>query len=514
MARILLNEGAQHDFVTNNHRHSGYFGGRGAGKTFALVVRALIYAQQPTIPGEGPPVGCLLTDSFPHLKDIVYPVMYKVLRTAGIDFREVKNQSDRKFILWPQAKYANKPGHGAEILMRSLDQPDRVRGLTIAYFGIDEGREFADDYAYKVLLGAMRQGVHQDEDIDEQGIWIPGENYKQAGWVVSTPAGYDWQYRLFHPKSRTRLEDVGWYNAPTKQNKHLGSRFLRDLESSYEGLYYRQEVLGEFVGAVGGAVWPSFDPDVHVEGLDYEPNLPLYAGWDFGVGDAGVCLFSQIDWQEKKLYDGTIAKVPSLRLIDCIEEKDLSTGDWADRFHRYVDTHFKGRYPQAMWGDPAGMQRGHTATSTIRELNIRGVHVRPCPRRPVDEGIIIVQNLMERPGGFIVGSAHEGRIAQAVQTYRWRLDGEGNRVGNEPVHDWTSHICSALRYLAIGAIGLHPRRTLAPREEARRGTMGYILEQIVNAESDEVLMDNAEEAERRIDWHPDHPVGVRGLLGE
>lgn len=506
---IQLNPGAQHDFVLNDSLHSAYMGGRGAGKTFALVVRGLLYANQPKIPGEAPPVGCLLTDSFPHLKDIVYPVMYKVLDLAGYKIgsgkntvREVKNQSDRKFIL----------PNGAEILMRSLDDPNRIRGLTLAWFGVDEGRMFDSAYAYNTLADCLRQGTHPDEEVDELGIWIPGENYKQAGFVTSTPNGYDWQYRLFHPESRKRLDGAKLYMASLFENqKHLPRNFIRSITSRHEGLMYQQEVEGKFVGAVGGAVWPMFDPQKHVGQVPYDYSMPLYAGWDFGIGDNGVCLFVQIEWDEKKIYDGSIVQVPQLRVVGMIEMNDATVKDWANAFYQYCDRHFAGRLPDRMWGDPAGAQRGPTGVSWIRGLHDHGVYVVPAPKRPLDEGVIIIQNLMERDEGFIIDEDQE-RVEQAVKTYRFRVDDEGVRLSKEPIHDWTSHICSALRYLAIGAIGLGHRRTPTLTEEARRGTMGYVMEQLMAQESDEVLMNQEDDARSRIDWHLDEEVGLSGLL--
>lgn len=484
MRVVNLNPGPQHDFVVNDHRHSGYFGGRGAGKTFALVVRGLRYAYQDKVPGETPPVGMLLTDSFPHLKDIVYPAFYKVAELSGIKYREVKNQSDRKFIL----------DNGAEILMRSLDNPERVRGPNLAWFGIDEGRTLDTDEPYKLLLASMRQS-----------------GYKNAGFVTSTPNGFDWQWKRFHPDSPHRRADTEWYNAPTFDNsRNLPKEFIKDLEQDYDGLFYQQEVMGEFVGAIGGAVWPMFDPRLHSDYVLYDPHLPLYAGWDFGIGDAGVCLFAQLAWKEKVMYDGSLLQVPSLRVLDVLEAKDLTVREWANEFFRHCDEKYGGRLPNAMWGDPAGTGRNQvTGTSTIASLNDEGVFVRPAPKRPIDEGIIIVQNLMDRPDGFVLDITNP-RLQQAVQTYHWKIDEDGNRLAKEPVHDWTSHICSALRYMAIGAIGLHPRRTMQPTEETRRGTMGYIMEQLREAEQEELVM-NAEPTQP-IDWHQDRNVGLDGLL--
>lgn len=506
MAELLLNPGAQADFYANTARHSAYMGGRGAGKTFVSIVRGLQFAQQPKVPGQLPPVGCILTDSFPHLKDIVYPAIYLIFEMLGWkenkEWREVKNQADRKFIL----------KNGAEIKMRSLDEPNRVRGLNLSWFGIDEGRMFDSDEAYKILLACLRQGSHPDPEVDEQGLWIPGENYRHAGWVTSTPNGFDWQWRRFHPDSPKRKPSTEWYNAPTHQNaRHLPAAFIRDLETDYEGMYYRQEVLGEFVGAVHGAVWPAFDPKHHVQEVYYDPNLPLYAGWDFGIGDASVILYAQVHYDWKTLYDGTRVEVPQLRILDAVEQSGLTIKELAHKHWEWLDKNVGGRPPTAMWGDPAGLQRQQvTGTSSIAALAEEGVWVRPCRRAPIDEGIIIVQNLMERPDGFMIAT-EAGDVQKAVQTYRFKVDDEGNKLSKEPIHDWTSHTCSALRYLALGAIGLHSRRSGAVvKEPPQRGTMGYILGQLGDQAKDEVSMGDGEP--KILDWHPDVAVGLEGLV--
>lgn len=508
MPAVELNPGAQYDFVMNDHRHSGYFGGRGAGKTVALVARALRFAHQPQVPGEGPPRGVLLTDSFPHLKDIVYPVMYMVLNNAGIKYREVKNQSDRKFILLPGQ---GKVGHGSEILMRSLDQPDRVRGLTTAWFGVDEGREFDSDYAYRLLVGTMRQGRHPDDEIDEQGIWIPGENYKHAGWVVSTPSGFDWQYWRFHPDSDKRSADTAWYSAPTHENRrHLPARFIKDLETDYEGLFYQQEVLGEFVGAIGGAVWPMFHPNKHTDIFEYDPDLPLYAGWDFGIGDASVCIFAQVAYTHKVLPDGSVVDVPQLRLLDALEHSGMTVAEFASEYWRWCDTHTGGRTPAQMWGDPAGMQRNQvTGTSTIAAFSEHGIYITPTPKAPLDQGIIIVQNLMERPGGFLVNRDNM-RLQQAIQTWHFKTSDDGIKESKEPVHDWTSHFCTALTYLVRGGIGLHPTHRGVERPGPTPGTMDYVMDQLLDSRADDRWM--GDDTDPVIRWHPDEQVGLEGLF--
>lgn len=511
--RILkLNPGAQYDFVMNDHRHSAYMGGRGAGKTFASIVRGLRYSKQPTVPGEEPPVGMLLASTMPHLKLIVYPAFYKVAKLAGVKYKEVKNQTDRKFILLNGRP--GDPGYGAEVLMRSLDDPDSVRGPNLAWFGIDEGRELDSDYAYKVLLATLRQGTYDaDYDLEDDSpeLWVPGQNYKHGGWVTSTPHGYDWMWRRFHPKSPFRKPNTEWYNAPTYDNKrNLPREYIRDLESDYEGKFYDQEVLGRFVGVISGAVFPEFDEEEHVGEVRYNPSLPLYAGWDFGIGDDGVVVFAQVDYNPKVLPDGSTIYMPRLYVIGSVSGNNMTTKQWAQTFWKWLDDNAEGRVPTAMWGDPSAQARSHTGTSQLQALAAEGVYVIPAPRKPVDEGLLILQNLMEG-NRFLVNYEEEDYI-RALRTYRWKVDDEGNKLSDTPIHDWTSHRADATRYLAIGVVGLHPRRELKPTEAAQRGTMQYIMDQLTNRVDEVNEMGYEDERLPGLDWHPDEQVGLKGLV--
>ncbi len=394
---------------------------------------------------------------------------------------------DRKFIL----------PNGAEIKMRSMDNPDRIRGIELAWFGIDEGRNFSDGYAYDVMVGRLRQG-----------------GYNHAGWVCSTPHGFDWMWKKFHPEApaKGRLTDAAWYNAPTYQNAvNLPPNYIDDLEAQYHGKWHDQEVKGEFVGVVDGAVFPEFDRNIHVRKVEYNPDLPLYSFWDFGIGDAGVCLFAQVAWHPEEIGNHIFFQ-PQLRIIGSIEMANKTVAQWADAYFKWLRKNVDGRMPDNAWGDPAGDQRNPvTGTSVLKAFPQHGIRIRPAPRRPRDEGHMIVQNLMENPLGFVIDE-REDRVIQAVQTYHWKVDDDGNRIGNDPVHDWTSHFCTALCYGALGVIGLHPRRMQRPAQEPQRGTWGYTMNQLLVPTNEVPEMSDGAERPVRIDWHRDEPVGVEGWL--
>jgi hypothetical protein len=112
---------------------------------------------------------------------------------------------------------------------RSLDEPDRVRGLTLAWFWLDEAT-LCGHYTWQVLKGRLRQ-----------------RGYPQMGWATGTPQGrdgYAYDFELALRPNHTL------YRAATQENAaNLPPDYIADLGLS--GAFYDQEVLGLFTAFEG-----------------------------------------------------------------------------------------------------------------------------------------------------------------------------------------------------------------------------------------------------------------------
>lgn len=452
---IVLNPGAQQEFVRNSHRASAYIGGLGSGKTFAGIARGMQFAQQPKAPDTvWGPRGCIAAINYPVLKDVVLPQFLDMVEGTGLlkEYRKAEN----KAVLT----------NNAEILFRSLDRPNWMRGLELSWFFIDEGRHVSKE-AWDVLYGRLRQ-----------------RGYRHAGWVCSTPNGYDWMWERFHPDSPHKLEDATWYGAPTFENRHLPTEYIASLEASYNGRFYEQEVLGHFVGLTEGAVFFEWEPKTALTDVPYRPDLPLYSEWDFGMGDLNVVIFFQLDWVPKVLPGGEKVSVPVKRCIGAMEASDRTSGEWARHFISYCEATY-GELPAQNFGDPAGRQRNQVSgTSVITDLAANGIIITPAPKKPVDHAVRILNNMMG-DGRVLVDRTNCERLGAAISSHKWQLDGNGTRSSNTPVHDWTSHYCDALRYGTTVLISNFPTRSPSkPRGGYELGTYGNVFEQVIrNAET-------------------------------
>jgi hypothetical protein len=308
----------------------------------------------------------------------------------------------------------------------------------------------------------------------------------------------------FHPDSQKKVKDSHWYGAPTFDNKgNLPTDYIDSLLATYQGRFLRQEVYGEFVGVVDGAVFFEWDMRKHVRpDVNFDPDLPLYSFWDFGMGDLGVVVFAQVDWVKIRPVGATDeVEVPFMTILDSMEATDRTSKEWAEEFKRYSRAHY-GREPQLNICDPAGRQRNiSTGRTIVQDLAAYGVNVAPAPKKPIDYAIRILNNMMA--GDRVTVSDRADRVAAAFASHKWPVDTSGNKTGPNPVHDWTSHFCDAVRYGATTLLS-HGSRKVKPVHELtgefKPDQWGYIMKQMLEPDHPEFL--GAEDSENEIDWVP------------
>lgn len=416
------------------------------------------------------------------------PQFFEMIDGTGLLLDYIK--SEKKALLIPigpngapDRRLVKKSGEGAsEVLFRSLDQPNWMRGLELSWFGIDEGRHI-DGEAWDVLYGRLRQ-----------------RGYKHRGFVCSTPNGFDWMWTKFHPDSQKRVQDSMWFGAPTFDNReHLPAEYIDSLLATYHGRFLRQEVFGEFVGVIDGAVFFEWDLAKYTKPLTFNPDLPLYSFWDFGMGDLGVCIFAQVEWVRVR-PEGASAEVevPRLYVLDALEATDRTSSEWADEYRRFALSHYS-RLPQLNICDPAGRQRSiSTGRSIIQDMYAYGVKMTPAPKKPIDYAIRILNNLMAA-GGVAVSTTAEN-VASALSSHKWPLDSAGNKTGSNPVHDRSSHFCDALRYGATVLLTHGPKKVVPPEAAGYRPDQwGYVMKQMLR---EPVQYLGYEDFEQEIDWQP------------
>lgn len=469
----------QRNFVLGEEVFSAYIGGVGAGKTFGNLLRNLLILGQPRPEGAmEAPRGLIGAESYPVLDDIIIPQWEKIQN----QIKHLAPNSPMREVEYIRSKKRAMLKNGARLDFRSLDRPNALRGRELTTFGIDEGRN-VPKLAWDRLFDRLRQPL-----------------YRRAGFVTSTPNGYDWMYDLFHEDSTERGWDpytdkpFVWYNASTEANKkHLDEAYMASLRANLSGAMLDQEYYGLFVGTTEGSVYSEWDRNKYLVPLWYDASLPLYSLWDFGIGDLGVCTFIQIKNVEVPLTDsdgrwlGINEYVPHLLVLDSIGQSDLRAKDWAQIYKDWLDLNCNGRQPDGNFGDPAGKQRAQgSGTSVMDDLAAEGVIVAPAPKRAPDYGIRIIKNMIAG-GRVLVNKRTDGgkKLSSALSSHRWPLDANGNRTGNKPVHDWTSHYADTLRYGAASLLSFFPRRrSEPPKPPPPPGSIGHIISKLTGSDGD------------------------------
>lgn len=211
----------QERFLQSRALIRAFVGGRGSGKTwigaFDLIIRAM---KRPGLYGVYAPTYPMLEDG-PQRTVLEHAEMLRCLRRFNRNKRIVTLTS------------------GSELLLRSLDDPERARGANLSGAWMDEASLMTPD-AYLIVLGTLRGG---------------GPGQKKMGWLsmTFTPKGKKhWTYEVCTDKSAELIQ------ASTGSNPFLPAEFEEKLRSLYPSRFARQEIGGEFLepeGAVFRREW-------------------------------------------------------------------------------------------------------------------------------------------------------------------------------------------------------------------------------------------------------------------
>ena len=235
--------GTQHDFVACQDRFTGFIGGIGSGKSYAGAVKAMLYSQTPGT------LGLVIAASYPMLRDATLRTFRQVAEATIAE----THASEMRLTL----------RNGAEVLFRSADQPDRLRGPNISWAWIDEA-SLCGAETWEITIGRLR-----------------ADGKAGPCWITTTPKGRNWVYQ--------RQAQMSIFRSTTAGNPYLSREFVESLHAAYEGKFAQQELLGEFVG-FDGLVYDEFDRGRNVKTVPTRTWTRVWAGVDEGYTNPAVIL--------------------------------------------------------------------------------------------------------------------------------------------------------------------------------------------------------------------------------
>ena len=203
---------AQYDFCHSDALYRGFVGGRGAGKSLVGAYDLIRRAK----PGR---LYAIFAPTYPMLLDATYRSFTE--QCQRFNFLREMNKSRMCATL----------GNGAEVLFRSVDDPERARGPNLSGAWLDEA-SLMKDTAYKIIVACLRQG---------------GE----AGWLSATftPRGKShWTHKVFG----TRQPNTALFHARSIDNPFVAQEFVDAVASQYTEQLAAQELDGLFIDLEGG----------------------------------------------------------------------------------------------------------------------------------------------------------------------------------------------------------------------------------------------------------------------
>jgi phage terminase large subunit len=366
----------QFKFATSRARMTAFVGGIGSGKTFAGAVRVVYEVAEVGGLGE------VIAPTYPMLRDATM----RTLRELAQPLIAEENRSEMRWRLT----------NGAEILFRSADEPERLRGPNLSWVWLDEAA-LCPAQTWDILIGRLR--------------YTTPDGAARAGrlWITSTPRGRNWLYR--------KADQMKIFRAATSDNRYLAPEYIAALEEAYTGDFARQELYGEFV-AFEGLVYAQFSRDRHIGEIE-SSGAACIAGLDFGFTNPTAIVVVEQAGEE-------------YRVLDEFYRRRLTTDDLASVCREFLERY----HVQEFVCDPSD-------PAAIEALRRAGIPARPARMRSVMEGIRNIQTLLDQ--GRLLVSPQCANLAAEFESYCWQESKDMPVKAND-------HALDALRY-AIGASG-------------------------------------------------------------
>ena len=269
----------------------------------------------------------------------------------------------------------------------------------------------------------------------------------------STPNGRGNNFaRLrFDPESGFKVNTWHWKMNPEKNVPGWYEQETRSLTDEQRA----SELEIDYSGSVHGRVYYMFDQVKQVCAIEYDPRLPLYTAWDFGIADPTAIIWLQVH--------------PSgeIWIIDEYEQTEQEPA----HYKRIVLGKPYGPRVEDI-GDPAVHSRGANMQSWF-SLLIPEIRIQTPPSMSYKDRIITTRALIPR----LRVAKHCVKFQERIANYRYPTNDIGGVVDDsKPIHDWASHMMTALEFFACRKYPVQRLGVTAARiskQKFKRPSIGY-----------------------------------------
>lgn len=260
---------------------------------------------------------------------------------------------------WHADEHYDELANGSRVYLRGCKPSEgaarysKIRGLTLAFIGIDQAEEFPPDFWAEFVARVSQPGYpHQ--------IWLTPQPVNPGHWIDETFPEDNRDPRYFYV--RTNVYD---------NRAAVGDEYIAGLEKQYPpGSAQRRTLLEGRRGLAtsGRPVYAGlFDRRRHVRHITANKDLPLYEAWDYGHSHPCVA------WLQ-------FTPMGRLAIIGGVMGKDMSLDQFAPVALYYREL-WCGKVAEVLsTGDPAGIAESSQGLpgSVSDILDTVGVAIQGC----------------------------------------------------------------------------------------------------------------------------------------
>lgn len=335
---------------------------------------------------------------------------YKQAKSIAWDYLKfyTKNIPGTK---WNESELRCDLVNGARITLLSSENFDSIRGIYLDACAIDEVAQVSQGLIDEVIVPALS---------DRRGKLF----------LIGTPKGMN---NIFYDYYQKAQSDPKWflYKAKASETKIVDEEELSNALTVMGTAKYNQEFECSFIGNLEGSIYgdlvQELDDKGNIGAVPYDPSLPVNTAWDIGYNDSTSIIFFQLLNHQLNIietYENDNEALP--HYIKFLQDKDY-----------IYDTHYG---PHDL--DVTEFSNGKTRREVASAL---GVRFRIAPRILLEDGIHAVKMILPR---CKIDSNNCADLLIALRHYHRKFNDKERIFKSKPVHDFSSHMCDALRVLA------------------------------------------------------------------
>lgn len=284
---------------------------------------------------------------------------------------------------------------------------------------------------------------------------------ENGGWAVFnfTPRGKNHAYDLY----QMALREESWFcqRLTIEDTKVITEEQIEsERREGMSEQKIQQEYYCSFDQGVEGAVYAKLldvaQRQRRVCFVPYDPSTVVDTFWDLGVGDATAIIFAQRVGNEIHIIDTYQNSGEGLSHYSYILKKLAEENEWTYGNH-WAPHDIQVR--ELSYGGETRLQRA-------REL---GIDFELVPNLPISEGLEMAKNFFPK---LWIDEERNTFFLKCLDNYHFPFNEKFNTYGEKPVHDWSSHMMDAFRYLAV--VYNEKRQGHMSEEEAKKMERKYV----------------------------------------